>query len=183
MKNIKPLLITYTKIITLFFALYLLLLHLPIFSQMRILFYRGLLILSCETLIFGLVGSHVMRKQKLSLETFVAALALGASLSIVFLTIFPVTVDRSISTYLLSTINSQNHQCAAGGVTKDHLRESFIKEYVNSADAIGRRLDEQRLTGSIYESSKGCWSMTPRGKRLLSFFNVVKKYFTSSYAF
>lgn len=157
MKRILFIILSYLLIILLFFGIYILLFSTSLFKGESILFYRGFKILFFEAVLFA-IGAIYLIFNKISLiESYIASVSIASSICIVFLTIFPVTVDRSVSTFLLGKISKPTILCKQGGVSKDNLKKIFIEKYFNEDDAIGRRLKEQEITGSITKTQDGCY--------------------------
>ncbi len=146
------------------FALYLALTWSPVFGSVDILFYRGLLlcVLSAALLAIALV---VARRHWRSLEpiSIIAAVAISLSVNLMFLIVLPVTIDRSISVFLLSEIDA--HQ--ASPLTTAQLEDAFVQHYVRDMRQIDRRVREQTLSGTI-SADDGRIRLTPRGQRFLA---------------
>ena len=60
-----------------------------------------------------------------------------------FLTIFPVTVDRSVTTFLLEEIEKKPN------MSPEELEKIMIDDYIVKRKAIKRRIEEQLVTGNI----------------------------------
>jgi signal transduction histidine kinase len=179
MKKLLKLLLIYSSIGITFFLLFTALFHTSLFSQQPILLYRGLNILWTVTAIYILYGFYLFTIKKHVIETYIAAVVIAASLTLVFFVLVPVTVDRSVTTFLLTTLTEKHVSCSEGA-TQTELTSDFINKYVVQNGAIERRLDEQQRTATI-EPMDQCWKLTPKGKKLVDFFNTIPLYFGSSY--
>ena len=134
-----------------------------------IFFYRGIVVIGvgavCTTGVFLVVHFKTSRWR---IESIVAATLVSASLQLAFFVTVPVTLDRSISVFLLNQINSHT-----GGVSKEDLTSAFVSEYVYKHDAIGRRIYEQSASRNI-EVSNGKIVLSTRGRTFLRVAGVVK---------
>ena len=88
-----------------------------------------------------------------------------SGLHVAFLVVVPVTIDRSISTFLLGELNSAS-------LTKQELVETLIRKYVQANDAVGRRIAEQ-ITSKNIEWSGEKLVLTEQGKSFMSFATAV----------
>jgi hypothetical protein len=159
--------------LTLFgFGIYLLLFWAGIGSSISILFYRGVALALVAGIVTGLAAAWLARGSE-DRSSPVAAAALSLSFNICFLVLLPVTVDRSVSVYLLSTI--EQHQ--KGGITPSALEHAFIDGYVVRMGAIDRRVDEQRRSGNITVAPDGKVKLTPQGQRFMDFSRLVARLF------
>lgn len=154
------------------FVIYMLLFASGLGSQVTILFYRGVALALLDSIIVGLAaGLIVRRKGEASLP--IAAAALSLSFNICFLVLLPVTVDRSVTVYLLSTIERQDK----AGIDAGALQDAFIKNYVVDMRAIDRRVDEQRKSGNIAVASDGKIRLTAQGRRFMTLSRLVARLF------
>lgn len=117
------------------------------------------------TLILLCIGVYARYKSTKYIESFIAALVVSASIHLNIFVVFPVTFERSISMYLLSTLE-KNRGTACGGLTKDQMQGALVNTYVTDHDAVGKRIEEQSIIKMI-EESNGCFRATQRVTRLL----------------
>jgi hypothetical protein len=151
------------------FALYVLLFWAGVGASMTILFYRGVLLAIAAAVGTGLIALWPARRTGDS-SLPVAAAALSLSFNICFLVLLPVTVDRSVSVYLLSTIEQRQ-------MTPAELQRTFIDGYVVQMGAIDRRIDEQRKSGNVAVSPDGKVRLTRQGERFMAFSRLVARMF------
>jgi hypothetical protein len=154
------------------FTIYILLFSAGIAGSMSILFYRGLVLGSAAAALTGLVGLWLARRSS-DRSLPIAAAALSFSSNVCFLVLLPVTVDRSVSVYLLSTIEQQQQS----GIDADGLQRAFIDGYVIKMGAVGRRIDEQRKSGNIDVDAQGRVRLTRQGERFLELSRTVARLF------
>jgi hypothetical protein len=154
------------------FAVYVLLFWMGAESGMTILFYRGIVLALITAAVVALAGFLVGRRIG-DTALPIAAAALSLSANVCFLVLLPVTVDRSVTVYLLSTIEQEQQT----GINASGLEQRFINGYVVGMGAIDRRLDEQRKSGNVTISSDGKVRLTKQGERFMDFSRVIARLF------
>jgi hypothetical protein len=154
------------------FAIYVLLFWAGVGASIGILFYRGILLAFVVAAVMGLIALLLLRRWNDS-SLAIAAAALSLSFNICFLVLLPVTVDRSVSVYLLSRIERGQDS----GMTSAELQRAFIAGYVVRMGAIDRRLDEQRKSGNITISPDGKVRLTRQGERFMGLSRLVARLF------
>src|ERR1700744_6548439 len=103
------------------FAFYVLLFWAGVAASITILFYRGVGLAIAAALFTGVCAFAIGRRiSDTSLP--IASAALSLSFNLCFLVLFPVTVDRSVTVYLLSTIEQRREI----GIDSSDLEHSFI---------------------------------------------------------
>jgi hypothetical protein len=154
------------------FAIYVALFRSPLFADISILFYRGtFLALTAALLVAILFFFTAKRVSSIDLSSAVGAVMLSLSFNICFLVLFPVTIDRSVTVFLLSRIDASGHP-----VSERELQQIFESEYLGQMQQIHRRVKEQRLSGNI-EVSQGKIALTSNGKRFLSVSRTIGSWF------
>lgn len=166
---------TYFTIFFVFSFLYLLLLQTPLFASVKVLFYRGVLLLLFSFLCF-VAGYFILRKKfGLREETFLAALVMSLSLHLAFFVVFPVTFERSITMFFLKELSSQTtYSGLCGGLTSKQAEESLIKDYIIGKGAVARRVEEQRIIGFV-DNGNECIQITGKGRSFLEFAKMVNR--------
>ena len=61
------------------------------------------------------------------------------------------------------------------GMPKQVLRDTFVTGYVDEMDAIGRRLEEHRVSGNVIETAPGEFARTERAELFLTFGKAIVK--------
>lgn len=145
------------------FALYCALLASGLFAGSTILFYRGLTLAALAALAAGCIGAIIARKRGTAPLAVASALTCF-SVSACFLVLFPVTIDRSVSVYLLATIDRQGPK----GISSAQLETAFVSGYVRDMRAIDRRIAEQRLSGNVVQDLQGTVRLTAQGRRFVA---------------
>ncbi len=146
------------------FCLYLALTWSPAFEGIGILFYRGLLLCLLSAALLGALMFVASRRLR-AIEplAIIAAVALSLSANLMFLIVLPVTIDRSISVFLLAEIDAHR----TSPLSTAELEDAFVRHYVRDMRQIDRRVQEQTLSGTI-STDGGRIRLTPRGERFLA---------------
>jgi len=125
-----------------------------------IVFYRGL-VLAAGAAVIVMAGLVIVRQRvEISLDTIVGATGLSFAFNLCLLVVFIVTIDRSISVYLLSRLDDRPMTTAA-------LRDQFVNEYVHSMAQIARRVEEQQASGNVMIDRQGVIHLTTQGQGFL----------------
>ncbi len=130
-----------------------------------VMFYRGVAALAGAGLILlvvlGLALSRLPPRFGLSAPDALGGAIVATCLLMAAFVLGPVTVDRSVSVFMLSRFERADH-----ALTKEEARAAFVNTYVGEWDQIGRRLKEQELSGNLVETPQG-WRLTPQGRRFM----------------
>lgn len=145
------------------FVLYCALLASGLFADSTILFYRGLALAALAALAAGGIGAFIARKRGTAPLAVASALTCFSA-SACFLVLFPVTIDRSVSVYLLATIDRQGPD----GISPAQLEAAFVSGYVRDMRAMDRRIAEQALSGNVVQDAQGNVHLTPQGRRFVA---------------
>ncbi|MFE1598632.1 hypothetical protein [Methylobacterium sp. ID0610] len=144
-------------------ALFLAIIRAGLFAGIPILFYRGIaaLALTFGLLVAGLAGLARVPRLGLTPRETVGASVTAVALLLAAFTLGPVTVDRSISVFVLSRFAA-----APGPLDEPALRDAFVRTYVGDWAQIQRRLDEQVASGNLVRREGG-YRLTPQGERFM----------------
>lgn len=133
-------------------ALLVTLFKLGVAGSVDILFYRGLILCGlASTITVVLVALAGRRLARISLSEAIAAGALSLGLNLSFLVIAPVTVDRSISVFLLGHMAQHGQRI----FTTPEMEDAFRRVYLGEFDQIQRRMAEQERSGNIVRKEDG----------------------------
>lgn len=141
-----------------------------------ILFYRGLVLIALVgTATYGLLAVALprLRTSRIGLRDAFAATAVSLSFNLSFLVVLPVTVDRSISLFLLAQMARQDHSLRA-----DEVRDLFTTVYVGQHRQIERRLREQTLSGFL-DREGASYRISAKGRRLVATSRIIGTLFDS----
>lgn len=146
-------------------CLFVILLRCGAFAAIDVLFYRGVAVLVVSgSLLIAILWILVRRLPEglgLSARDAVGAAAMSFSLLLAAFVLGPVTVDRSVSIFILSQFDR-----AGVPLTQQAARNAFITNYVDDWDQIGRRLREQEISGNHERTPQG-WQLTSQGRVLM----------------
>ena len=160
-------LLTYAVLYVVSFLLLVLLIRLPIFSGMHVLMYRGIVLI----VISGIIASALLVLfKKLKGITWLSAKDV---VLMVFFTLIPVTVERSVSVFMLSYMDTYDERT----YTEDEISEIFVDKYVNEYGAFEKRFDEQLTTGTIEKNADGSYSITSKGRLIVNLFKLISDVF------
>ncbi|MCB1535747.1 MAG: hypothetical protein KDJ44_13735 [Rhodoblastus sp.] len=130
-----------------------------------VLFYRGLVALALTAILLFVACAFLLPKLARALplraDDSLGGVIVAASLLGSIFVLGPVTVDRSISVFMLSQFES-----AGKPLTVDEVRERFVKTYVVAWDQMNRRLKEQQISGNLEPAGTG-WKLTAQGRRFM----------------
>lgn len=141
--------------------------HTGLFSAL-VFFYRGMVYILL-TSVFLLLSFRLIRKYvSYTVSTQIACVCMFLSLQSMFFVLVPVTLDRSISIFILGEFE----RAGDAGISELQMEQSFTENYVKRKQALPKRFTEQLQTKSISKTSSG-YVITPWGKRLVSFFSLI----------
>ena len=92
---------------------------------------------------------------------------LSFSINIFFFCMVPVTIERSISVFMLNEMNEKDFY------TKKEIENLFIEKYVYEYGAFDKRFKEQIATGTISKTNSKYY-LNKNGKKLLKKFKFIK---------
>jgi len=176
MKSFVKILIIYVLGTPLFLLLFILGFKVGLFSSDPIIFYRGLKILLLTSFIQWLSLTLVINylfKRKISVANAFASTMAGLALCATFLIVVPVSLDRSVSVFLLGYMNNIGRP-----VSEKELETILISKYVQEYGSIDRRMGEQIASGNIVETDNGKYRLTTRGENFIFISKKIAKYFS-----
>jgi hypothetical protein len=150
-------------------AIYVAMFALPIGGE--ILFYRGIVLAVLTAAVLGALLALFHVRLGVDTATAVGIVLTGLALNVSFLVLFPVTIDRSISVFLLSRIAAEQPLDAA------QLQQRFADEYLGRMEQIPRRVHEQSLSGNIAVAPGGAIRLTPRGEKFVALAKAASVWF------
>lgn len=135
-----------------------------LFGGVDILFYRGVVLSVLAAILAALVGWYLLNRiDRAPIREIIALAAFVFGINITFLVLGPVTVDRSISVFVLGVMDKEPDRAW----TVRDLEERFHSLYVSDYKQIARRMDEQTSTGNVSPRGDG-FVITPRGRGFVS---------------
>jgi len=148
-----------------------------LFSSDEVLFFRGLKLIALAAAVqFALTFPlrHWLNRWRggISIHHQIAAVSLAIGLNMTFLIVVPVTLDRSVSVFLLGVMNERPTET----FTADRLETVFDDVYVRKYGAMERRIREQVRSGNITPEGDG-YRITPTGRAFIRFSSSIVSLF------
>jgi len=122
--------------------------------------------------LFAAAGFLLWRKNILRADACVAAFLIAVLAITTFNLIVPSVFDRSVSLYLLNTLDN-----APAGLSEAQLRAEFVEVYFGANYGIRKRLREQLRMGNITRGGAR-YRLTAAGRRMVT----VVRFFNAFYA-
>lgn len=157
------------------FGCFALLFRADLLPGLTILFYRGLALLAlafCATLPVAVALAAALRPWAARRRDALGACILSLSLNLSFLVIFPVTVDRSISVFLLGRMDARPDE----SFTVARARAEFEAVYLDRLGQIERRMAEQTVSGNVAASGEG-YAITAQGRAFVRLSRLIARVF------
>lgn len=151
------------------------LMRVGVFAFVPVMFYRGLVALvvtgAALLALMLLATRRAPRLFGLAARDAIGATAVALALNVAVFTLGPVTVDRSISVFMLSRFER-----AGGPLTERAARDAFVSIYVDEWRQIDRRLGEQVASGNLERTDAG-WRITPQGRAFMETARAMSRWF------
>ena len=149
-KDVIKLIGLYILIFIVCSVLFVALFHTPLLAGMQVLMYRGLafiIITGCLAAVIMGVVRHFWKE--ITIRDIIMMFVIFCCVNTVLFTLIPVTVERSVSVFMLSY------------------------DY----GAFDKRFDEQVVTGTIEENEDGSYSITDEGRFIVNMFRMMSEWF------
>ena len=138
-------------------------------NLIKIFFYKGILYLIVISIVLiTILLIYKKYKNYFDIKDIIIIILLFFLTNILVFGMIPTTIDRSISVFMLNSINKEE-------LSKKEIEKIFIDEYVYKNKAFEKRINEQITTGTIKKNSKGKYTLTKKGKSLLKLFKMINK--------
>ena len=172
--NVIALIGVYILIYLVCTALFIGLFHTGLLKDMEVLMYRGTAFILITGVIAGVIMG-IIRKfwGFITIRDIIMMFVIFCCVNMVFLTLVPVTVERSVSVFMLSYMDENSDQT----FTEESVGEVFTSKYVEDYGAFEKRFDEQVVTGTIEQNPDGTYSITERGKFIVKAFRTIAEWF------
>ncbi|HIV54669.1 MAG TPA: hypothetical protein H9898_02675 [Candidatus Anaerobiospirillum stercoravium] len=148
---------------------------------MPVYYYRSVILL-VFAMVLAFCGLVLLRHRQLlhfAFKDIVLSLCFGFLLNFSFLSLVTVSLDRSISVYLISYLAQHPEE----RFSAQDLETLFIKGYVQGHNAIARRIAEQMVTGSLVAHDDGTYSISKRGQTMVTQWRVIAHVFRVNNSF
>lgn len=155
-------------------ALFVGLFHTGLLKDMEVLMYRGVAFIVITGVAAGVIMG-IIRKfwGFITVRDIIMMFVIFCCVNMVFLTLIPVTVERSVSVFMLSYMDENSDQT----FTQESVGEVFTSKYVEDYGAFEKRFDEQVVTGTIEQNPDGTYSITERGRLIVKLFRTIAEWF------
>lgn len=155
-------------------ALFIGLFHTGLLKDMEVLMYRGVAFI----VITGVVSAVIMAIARklwgfITVRDIIMMFVIFCCVNMVIFTLVPVTVERSVSVFMLSYMDENSDQT----FTQESVGEVFTAKYVDDYGAFEKRFDEQVVTGTIEQNPDGTYSITERGRFVVRAFRTIAEWF------
>lgn len=151
------------------FAWLVLLFKSGVLARIDILFYRGIILCAIAAIAtVALVWLAASRWRLASIRDAIAAGVLSFGLNLSFFVVAPVTVDRSVSVFILGYMATDPDK----PMSVADLRNVFERRYLGDWRQVERRMEEQSVSGNVTRAGDG-YVLTPRGKSFLTTSKIV----------
>ncbi|MBR6880304.1 MAG: hypothetical protein IKN14_04400 [Clostridiales bacterium] len=155
-------------------VVFVLLFRTPLFKGMDVLMYRGVIFIFLTGLLAAGTMAVLMRFLKLiEIRDIILMFFLICCVNMTLFTLIPVTVERSVSVFMLSYMEQNDDRT----YTREDVEEIFAQKYVKDYGAFEKRFNEQEVTGTIEKNADGTYSITPSGRRIVKMFRTVAEWF------
>jgi|APMI01.1.fsa_nt_gi hypothetical protein len=174
LREIVALLAAYALASALAAALFIAIMRSGLLSAFTVMFYRGLVGLALTGLVvLALLAFALPRLSAfgLSARDAIGATLVALALNVAVFTLGPVTVDRSISVFMLSRFEKADRP-----LSERDMRDAFVATYVDEWRQMGRRLAEQETSGNLERTPEG-WRLTARGRAFMESARAMSRWF------
>ena len=169
------------KLILLYIGIYLVcslmfvgLFHTGLLKSMNVLMYRGIAFIVLTGLIAAIVMGVIRKFWKfITIRDIIMMFVIFCCVNTVLFTLVPVTVERSVSVFMLSYMDENSDKT----FTQEDVGEIFTAKYVNDYGAFEKRFNEQVVTGTIKQNPDGTYSITDRGRFIVWGFRTCAEWF------
>ena len=176
MKNVLKLIGLYALIYLVYSALFVLLFHTGILKGMEVLMYRGIVFIIITGLLSAVTMAVIRKFWKfISIRDIIMMFVIFCCVNMVIFTLIPVTVERSVSVFMLSYMDENSDK----SFTKEDVEEIFTEKYVRDFGAFEKRFEEQIATGTLKDNGDGTYSITDSGRKIVGMFWMVADWFNT----
>jgi len=125
--------------------------------------------------IFSFFLSLILSYRKIKLFTQMVWVGLCITIGSLYLLLIPTVLDRSLSIYMLSKLDSNTKIYSSTWETD--IENNYFKDY----KVFETRLVEQKVSGSIVEDVNSFISITDRGERIVRLTNFYRELLADKY--
>ncbi|PXV90133.1 hypothetical protein C8E03_10540 [Lachnotalea glycerini] len=172
MKKIFEFFVFHAAAFVLAWLFYIVILQIGIFDFIKVYFYKTIVILIITgmiLLITELILKHYWKKATFDYKDIILSFVVFMSINMVWLSTIVVSLDRSLSVFVLSYLAEENRS-----YSEEELNEVFQTIFIEKYEMLDRRFWEQLESGNIEEEGGG-YKLTDRGEGLVDIFKAVGK--------
>ncbi len=172
--KVFKLILLYAVIYLVCSLLFVALFHTGFLKSISVLMYRGIAFIILTGLLAAIVMGVVRKFWKfVTVRDIIMMFVIFCCVNTVLFTLVPVTVERSVSVFMLSYMDENPDKT----FTQDSVGEIFTAKYVNEYGAFEKRFNEQVVTGTIKQNADGTYSITDRGRSIVKIFRALAEWF------
>lgn len=172
--DVIKLILIYAVIYIVCSLMFVALFHTGLLKGMNVLMYRGIAFIILTGTVSAIVMGVVRKFWKfVTIRDIIMMFVIFCCVNTVIFTLVPVTVERSVSVFMLSYMDENSDKT----FTQDSVGEIFTSKYVNDYGAFEKRFNEQVVTGTIKQNEDGTYSITERGRFIVSIFRNLAEWF------
>lgn len=156
-------------------VLFVLLFHTPLFRNVDVFCYRGVILLIVAAFFSGCLawgGVRVFKKLEMDVKDVIAVFCIFCGITLGWFILIPVTVERSISVYMLSYMDEND----SSEITSEEFGNIFYDSYIEDFGAFEKRFAEQEISGNIEAKNNG-YVITDSGRFIVNLFRICANVF------
>ena len=156
-------------------VMFVVLFHTPIFRDLGVFFYRGVILLVIAALFSAFLawaGMRIFKKLDMDIKDMIAVFCIFFGVTLGWFILIPVTVERSISVYMLSYMDEND----SAEITSEEFGNIFYDSYIEDFGAFEKRFKEQEVSGNIEVKNDG-YVITDSGRFIVNMFRVCANLF------
>lgn len=156
-------------------VMFVVLFHTPLFRDLGVFFYRGVILLVIAALFSAFLawaGMRISKKLDMDIKDMIAVFCIFFGVTLGWFILIPVTVERSISVYMLSYMDEND----SAEITSEEFGNIFYDSYIEDFGAFEKRFKEQEVSGNIEVKNDG-YVITDSGRFIVNMFRVCANLF------
>lgn len=176
--SVWKLLVVYVVLYLIGTAIFAGLFHTCLLKNIDVLMYRGIIFLFIANITVSLCMCGLKsfgHMDFIMVRDIILLFCICSCVNFTFFTLIPVTVERSISVFMLSYMDENDDI----NFTQEDIQNVFAVKYVIDYGAFDKRFNEQIETGSIVKCEDDRYGITDRGKFIVKLFRMFAKIFNT----
>lgn len=156
-------------------VLFVALFHTPLFRNVDVFCYRGVILLLIAALfsaVFAWAGMRGLKQLEMDGKDIFAIFCIFSGITLGWFILIPVTVERSISVYMLSYMDQNDRY----EITSEEFGNIFYDSYIEDFKAFEKRFAEQEISGNIEAKNNG-YVITDSGRFIVNLFRICADLF------